>query len=109
MKKLQPIIIFIPILLLLTACGDCIQRVSGVVVDAHTKMPIDKVTVLKKGKTTTNTLSNDAGKFTLEDISGGFTCPAMQLLLVKKGYDTAYIEIQAGDSATILLQMLPAS
>lgn len=107
-KNITPFIaINILLLLLLTSCGDCIQRVSGVVLDANTKRPVTQVMILKKEKTTRKTLSDSAGNFILEDISGGFTCPAMQLLLVKKGYDTARMEIPAGDSVTILLQALP--
>lgn len=106
MKKCK-IFFAICILLLSTSCGDCLQIVSGVVLDANTKIPIGEVKVIKKEKVSTNTLSNDKGIFILEDISGGFQCPAMTLLFIKKGYDTLQLEIAAGDSMTVLMKALP--
>ena len=82
---------------------DCRQNVSGKVLDSETKKPIDSVYVHK--------INKDYGKYTSENgifeinaTSGGlFGCPAMKIVLTKKGYEQKIEEIENSKSKTIFL------
>jgi len=96
------IIILIVFELIFTAC-DCRQIVSGKVLDANTKKPIDSVLVKKVGKEIGQFTTQD-GDFELTHISGGlFGCPEMDIELTKKGYETKNESIPNSEFKVIYL------
>jgi hypothetical protein len=89
--------------LLLSSC-DCLQKVSGTVVDATTGKPINQVAVYKKGKEWKEK-TDELGKFELSEISGGISCPPMKVILEATNYQTVEIEIPAGGYKLIKMQL----
>ena len=91
-----------PFLLLLISCGDCLQDVSGTILDKDTKQPVDSVYIYNAKNNAIHTLSDNTGNFKLESISGGlFSCPPMKVIIVKKGYHKDSTEMQ-NDSHSII-------
>lgn len=90
-------------LLVLPSC-DCIQEASGTVVDATDGKPIEQVTVYKKGKAI-KSKTDRLGNFRLSEISGGFSCPPMRVVLEAPNYKTMEVEIPAGGEQLIKMQL----
>jgi hypothetical protein len=90
-------------LLILPSC-DCIQEVSGTVVDATDGKPIEQVTVYKKG-VEIKSKTDRFGNFKLSEISGGFSCPPMRVVLEAPNYKTVEVEIPAGGEQLIKMQL----
>lgn len=79
---------------MLQSC-DCIQHVSGTIVNKETNQPISNVKVTKLRNKKVTTLTNEKGEFKLESISGGlFRCPPMILIIEIEGYEK--IEYKGG-------------
>ena len=76
----------------LSSC-DCLQNVSGTILDKDTKQPIDSVYVHKDTKSY-GEYSDKDGEFKLEAISGGlWDCPDMTVILSKEGYVQKKVKI----------------
>ena len=89
--------------LLLNACGDCSQRLIGVVLDEATKQPIDSVYIHKENYA--GEYSDSTGQFQIHAISGGLTgCPLLKLSFSKPGYKTITGEYENSNDKTINLE-----
>jgi len=99
MKKL--ILIFIAFTFLISC--DCHQVVKGIIIDSETKKPIEHVEVYNKNKRWNNTITDENGFFELTNISGGFTCPPMKIIIRHENYDKVETEIDAGKQKNLLL------
>lgn len=86
----------------LTSC-DCIQRVSGTVVDKETGVPLHGVAVYNKNKDWVKVITDTTGRFELSSVSGGFRCPPMTVIVEFKDYDKVEVKIPAGGRDTIKL------
>jgi len=81
--------LFIIFLLTTFQSCDCMQYVTGTVVDRETKKPITGVKVYKLDKESDNHLTTEMGKFEIRSISGGlFRCPPMKIVVEKDGYES---------------------
>ncbi|MGI6048232.1 MAG: hypothetical protein ACOYEG_09550 [Petrimonas sp.] len=105
MKK----IFFICVVILLSSC-DCLQKASGIVLDAESKAPLKDVIitnyrVLGVQLNSQELITDSTGTFLYNNISGGFRCPDVVLYFGKDGYkpikvtfdrysinDTVYLE-----------------
>jgi len=85
--KIIKVCVLIFISVIFTSC-DCVQRVEGVVIDAETQLPIDKVKIMKADTENTFVEYTDSlGNFEFYAISGGlFGCPKILLSFEKEGY-----------------------
>ena len=93
------------LLILFCSCGDCPQSVSGTILDQDTKQPVDSVYIYNAQKAEVNTYSDNKGNFNLKSISGGlFRCPAMKIIMDKKGYCKDSIEIPNSDHSIMYLK-----
>jgi hypothetical protein len=88
------------VLTFLTSC-DCYRRISGTVLDNKTGKSIQGVTVYSKNKNWVRTTTDSIGHFELSDVSGGFSCPPMEIILEARGYNPTETSIAAGGSKTI--------
>ncbi len=104
MKDIKIILVLV-FIAFFTACGDCLQTATGVLIDKQTNLPIDSVFVKNKNEYKSDfTYSDKNGNFTLESISGGlFSCPPMTVILSKEGYETMTITVEAAKKDTIKL------
>ena len=86
----------------LTSC-DCLQNVTGTVLDKETKQPLDSVYAHKDTKDY-GKYTDKKGEFKLDAISGGLCgCPSMSVVLSKDGYDSTTIKIKNARHETIYL------
>lgn len=86
MRKMRTlrIILTLATLATFTSC-DCVQNVTGTVIDEQTEQPIQNAHVQKENKENDQADTDYKGNFEIMSISGGiFGCPPMTLLLVKK-------------------------
>jgi len=60
------------LLLLMSACGDCKQEVSAIVLDSATGQPLQGVSVFKKNRPGIRTGTDSIERFVLLGISDGF-------------------------------------
>jgi len=107
MKKL----IYLPAIIGMTtlfACGDCMQRVSGTVIDKQTNQPVENVYIEEvKSFNDNNTYTDQKGNFELSRISGGlFSCPPMKVVIMKKGFEAVIIKMANDEHKTITLRKL---
>jgi len=99
---MKNLIVIIIISLFIQSC-DCIQQVSGTVIDAETRLPITEATVNKHGNDSDNATTNGKGEFEISSISGGlFRCPPMKIIIKKEGYET----VEYKGSSTIELNKI---
>jgi len=84
----------------LTSC-DCYRKISGTVLDSKTGIPIQGVTVYNKDKDWVKTTTDSIGHFELSDVSGGFSCPPMKIILEASEYNATETSIPAGETRTI--------
>lgn len=90
---------------LLVSC-DCLQNGSGIILDAETNKPIDKVKIKEVGKDFIQHCDEN-GFFEIRHISGGFfKCPDMTIIVSKEKYQTDTIEIKNGEDKLIKLMKL---
>ena len=86
--------IFISIIFTLTSC-DCLQRVSGVVVDYQTNKPLDSVFVLNIQNSFHSSITDSMGNFHIENITGGLNnCSKMELKITRNGYKELNIVVK---------------
>jgi hypothetical protein len=91
-----------------SACGDCVQEVSGHVLDSETGRPVQEALVYKINKSWDQTTTDSLGAFTLSSISGGLSgCPPMKVRVEKQGYLPAETSIDAGGEKNIRLTKIP--
>lgn len=104
--RILTIILTLSTLMLFTSC-DCLQNVTGTVIDADTNQPIQGVQVHKQNKEYNKDETDEEGKFAIESISGGlFGCPPMTIIVSKEGYETKTVEIDNAEDDTIKLKRL---
>lgn len=89
--------------MLITSC-DCMQNVTGTVLDAETSLPIEGAHVQKENKEYDKDETDEKGEFTVESISGGFRCPPMIVVVSKEGYETLTVKIDNAGNETIKLK-----
>ena len=91
----------------LFSCGDCLQKVSGTVLDEQSKQPIDSVYIQEENNYDYNSFTDQKGNFELSRISGGlFRCPPMKVVISKSGFETVSLKIENGEHKTIKLRKL---
>ncbi|MEO6302791.1 MAG: carboxypeptidase-like regulatory domain-containing protein [Bacteroidia bacterium] len=89
---------------LLTSSCDCLQKVSGTILDNDTKQPLDSVSITKVGNNL-NEFTNSKGNFTITAISGGLCgCPPMKINIKKAEYEVATAKIKSARSKTLYLK-----
>lgn len=80
----------VPILLLLSC--DCYRTAEGIIIDADSDLPVNNVQIVNDRdfelkQTDHLETSNEEGRFSYSDISGGlFGCPDLVLVFSKEGY-----------------------
>ncbi|MCF8219821.1 MAG: carboxypeptidase-like regulatory domain-containing protein [Bacteroidales bacterium] len=100
------IILTLATLTTLTSC-DCLQNVTGTVIDEQTDQPIQGAHVHKENKDHDQADTDDKGKFEIRSISGGlFRCPPMTVVIKKDGYETQTVKIKNAEHETIKLKPL---
>jgi hypothetical protein len=92
---LKTISFYILGLLILTSC-DCYQVVKGSVVDRETKQPLKDVRIFNKKKNWNEIKTDSLGHFELSNVSGGFRCPPMEIVIEHNEYETEETKIEAG-------------
>ena len=96
-------IILLAGLFTLTSC-DCLQRVTGTVVDQETGKPLQGVTVYSK-KIEKTTTTDTAGNFSLFTLSHGFCCPRKVTVTANlNNYDSVKIKILLHEKKIIVLK-----
>lgn len=100
MRKIATILIG---LTFLTSC-DCLQRVTGTVVDKESGRPLQGVTVYNKNKDWIKTTTDTSGHFELSSISGGFRCPPLNVITEKDNYQQTETSIPSGGQKTVELE-----
>ncbi len=97
----QLIYIFIAFTFLVSC--DCNQNIKGTILDRNTKVPIENVDIYNKNKSWSKTKTDEKGYFELSNVSGGFTCPPMTIIIEHKDYEKVETEIESGGQKEILL------
>ncbi len=87
--------------LVMSGC-DCIQNVSGKIVDKTTGKPVVGITVAKNNTSDKFTTTDSTGYFKLKGISGGRGCPPMEVIIAGGGYKTTREEIPADDGYKVI-------
>lgn len=104
MAKIRLLFITISFVVIINSC-DCSIKVTGVILDKETGLPIDSVAI---GRTDTIDLDNpfndkaysdSTGKYNYHRISG--SCNTVILYFIKKGYKTLKIETKINKNDTI--------
>lgn len=99
------IITLLLILNLLLSC-DCLQEVTGTIIDYDTGLPLGGTEVYNK-KRNRNTIKTDStGNFKLTAISGGFGCPPMTVVAELKNYMQTEVEIESGEYKIIKMKAI---
>ena len=91
---------FLLIIICLTSC-DCHQVVEGIVLDDKTKKPIESVLIFNKRKEWSKTKTDSLGKFKLPNVSGGFRCLPMSIVIKHDNYELKETKIEAGGYSKI--------
>jgi hypothetical protein len=91
-------------LAILFASCDCNQIVSGTILDKETGKPLNSITVYKKNKSWVSTKTDTAGHFELSNISGGYGCPPMTIIVDDYNYHKVEVSIDAGSQKEIQLE-----
>jgi hypothetical protein len=97
----QLIYIFIAFTFLVSC--DCNQNVKGTILDRNTNEPIGNVDIFNKNKSWSKTKTDGKRYFELSNVSGGFTCPPMTIIVEHKDYQKIETEIESGGQKEILL------
>ncbi|SMP05277.1 CarboxypepD_reg-like domain-containing protein [Algoriphagus winogradskyi] len=106
MQKMRTLTIILTLATLatFTSC-DCVQNVTGTVIDEQTEQPIQNAHVQKENKEYDQADTDDKGNFEIMSISGGiFGCPPMAIIVSKEGYESKTLEIDNAQHETIKLQ-----
>lgn len=89
--------------LVLCSC-DCYQVVDGTVVDAQTGQPLANARVHKQGNAVVPIATDAQGRFHVAEISGGWSCPPMRVVVEAPGYQAQEALIPAGGAQQVKLQ-----
>ena len=89
----------------LTSC-DCYQIVSGTILDDKTGKPLGNIIVYNKNKNSVKTKTDTTGHFQLSNISGGYGCPPMTVIVDDNNYKKIEISIDAGRQKEIRLEQI---
>lgn len=89
--------------LLLIAC-DCNQTVGGFVYDKQTNNPIIGAIVYKKERADYKVTTDSLGYFIISHISGGLSCPPMNIAVEHDGYKMQELSISSGSEKIIYLE-----
>lgn len=100
---MKQILCILFITFIITSC-DCYQMIDGIVVDKETNKPIVGATLYVKNKEQNKALTDSVGYFQLSNISGGFTCPPMNIIVECTGYKIYKAEIPIGKEKMIYLE-----
>jgi len=93
-------------LIFLNSC-DCIQLISGTIINDTTGEPIKGVKVYTANKSWNQIETDSIGNFKLSSISGGFfSCPPMKIKIEKSGYQEIETEIKSGGHKEIKLKSI---
>lgn len=106
--KAHPLLyVFVLIWLLLLSSCECLEQVTGVVIDAQTQKPVPKVKLYAQRRFYGQQLSDSSGRFSLSFISGFFEkngCKdTMLIIALKPGYDSLAIKIKNNSQDTLYL------
>lgn len=96
-------LVAIVIIIFFASC-DCNQEVRGTIVDKQNDSTISNIVVYKKNKSWIRTMTDSAGRFELSDISGGYGCPPMIIVIHDKKYKKVEVSIDAGLQKVIRLE-----
>ena len=88
--------------MLLSAC-DCLQSVTGTIVDANSGNPIANALVYKDEDQSVSDSTDQDGKFELNDITGVKNCNTLTLVIEKPGYNS--ITLTAPNNEDIVVQL----
>ncbi|WMJ72121.1 hypothetical protein RCC89_02895 [Cytophagaceae bacterium ABcell3] len=99
MKTFHLILLFS---IIFTSC-DCNQRVLGTVIDKKTRKPLEGISVYNKNKRWNVTNTDSTGKFILSNVSGGFRCPPMTVIIEDSSYNYFETKIPSGKGKIIEL------
>lgn len=103
-KRALTVVLTLSTMMILSSC-DCLQNVTGTVIDAETNQPIQGAQVHKQQREYDKDETDENGKFAIESISGGlFDCPPMTIVVSKDGYETKTVEIDNAEDKTIKLK-----
>ncbi|MFV0535758.1 MAG: carboxypeptidase-like regulatory domain-containing protein [Dysgonomonas sp.] len=100
MKQILCILFFI---FVITSC-DCYQMIDGIVIDKETNKPIVGAILYVKNKEQNKALTDSIGYFQFFNISGGFTCPPMNIIVEYAGYKIYKSEMSLGKEKVIYLE-----
>ena len=87
----------------MTSC-DCYQVVSGTILDDKTGKSLVNIIVYNKNKNSGKTKTDTTGHFQLSNISGGYGCPPMTVIVDDNNYKKIEISIDAGGQKEIRLE-----
>lgn len=90
-------------ILFLISC-DCKQDVSGTVLDDKTGKPLSNIEVYNKNKISVKTKTDTAGHFKLSNISGGYGCPPMTVIIDDNRFTKLDMSTDAGAQKEIRLK-----
>lgn len=96
-------LIFIIGLIILNSC-DCYQVASGLIVDSRTNSSIEGASVSIKNNPSNSTISDKEGRFEISNITSGFKCPPMQIIIEHPDYRPQELTIPSGTVRTIMLE-----
>src|SRR5678809_285083 len=86
LMRLQNLSLFF-LIILISSCEGIIQG-KGKIISSGTKLPIDSVKINWLGKIV---YSDKGGKFSFDEFVGCVpSCPELELVLTKQGYETKY-------------------
>lgn len=91
------------IIFIMTSC-DCYQIIEGLIIDKDTNQPIVGATLYVKNKESNKVLTDSVGHFELSNISGGFTCPPMNVIVECADYKIYKAKISSGREKVIYLE-----
>lgn len=89
---------------IMNSCIDCLQIVSGTVLDKQTMKPAHNVRVSVEDNDYNHYYTDESGNFEIRNITGGFLgCSTVSLIMKKDGYEQLLIEIKNGEYEIIYL------
>ena len=103
--KMRQFLLTLFTIIIFSSC-DCNQVVSGKIIDDKSGKPLSNVTIYNKNKTWSKTKTDTAGHFQLSNISVGYGCPPMTVIVEENNYKKIEIFIDADGQKEIRLQKI---